>query len=114
MAIRDNIPIYVLHDLRCQFIDTSFERNGKTIFVPLNRIYFTAVEQKILSGNSHYFDCLLSHLGKLSKEKSAVSRSVSGTVKEIRKKYPKSVIEILVLVQMELLRAHIWMEKRCM
>lgn len=89
MAIRDNIPIYVLHDLRCQFIDTSFERNGKTIFVPLNRIYFTAVEQKILSGNSHYFDCLLSHLGKLSKEKSAVSRSVSGTVKEIRKKYPK-------------------------
>lgn len=31
-----------------------------------------------------------------------------------QEKYPKSVIEILVLVQMELLRAHIWMEKRCM
>ena len=64
MVIGDRIPIYVLFDLRCQFIDTLFERNSKTIYVPLNRSYFTLVEQKIMSGSGHYFDFLLPYLKK--------------------------------------------------
>lgn len=89
MAIGDKFPLYVLPDLRCQFIEKPFEINKKTIYVPLNRTYFTSVEQKILSGNYHYFDSLLPHLNKLSKESLPIIKNISNKVKDIRNKYTR-------------------------
>ena len=87
MVIGNKIPIYVLFDLRCQFINKPFERNGKTVYVPLNRSYFTLVEQKIQSGAGHYFDFLKPYLRKISKKQSSVNCTVCGKVKDIRRKY---------------------------
>lgn len=89
MVLGKKIPIYLLPDYRCQFIDKPFECDGKIIYVPLNRLYFTTVERNIISNRAHYFDSLLPHLNAVSKDKKYLTPVVSRKVRTIRQEFAK-------------------------